>query len=222
MRIGIIGAGHIGGNIGQQAAARSGHEVLLSFARDAAKLESLAKDPGGSAGTPADADAVAFGDVVVISVPWSAVPFALEQAGSLQDKVVIDTTNQFGSGLMPVSGETAAAFNKARMPGARYVKCFNTLTSAFQAATASRAESERVVQWICGDDEGAKEIVARLVLDMGYTPVDLGGTETCAVMEAPRRQASVYGEEYRLTEAQAVVEAVRSGRPIPPTPHHGS
>jgi predicted dinucleotide-binding enzyme len=57
MRIGIIGAGHIGGNIGQQAAARSGHEVLLSFARDAAKLESLAKDLGGSAGTPADADA---------------------------------------------------------------------------------------------------------------------------------------------------------------------
>jgi 8-hydroxy-5-deazaflavin:NADPH oxidoreductase len=160
--------------------------------------------------------------VVVVSVPWSALPLALEQAGSLRDKVVIDTTNQFGTGLMPGQGQTAAAFNKARIPGARYTKCFNTLTSAFQASAANRVESDRVVQWICGDDDGAKEIVARLVQDMGYAPVDLGGTETCAAMEAPRRQGAVYGEEYRLPEAQAVVEAVRGGRPIPPTPHYGS
>ena len=135
---------------------------------------------------------------------------------------MVDTTNQFGTGLMPGHGQTGASFNKDRMPGARYVKCFNTLTSAFQAAAANRAESDRVVQWICGDDEGAKEIVARLVHDMGYAPVDLGGTATCAAMEAPRRQGAVYGEEYRLPEAQAVVEAVRGGRPIPPTPHYGS
>src|SRR5438128_7930857 len=87
---------------------------LLSFARDPDKLGSLAQDLGGSAGTPADADAVAFGDVVVISVPWSAVPFALEQAGGLQGKVVIDTTNQFGSGLMPVNRPTGG---RRRDPG---------------------------------------------------------------------------------------------------------
>jgi predicted dinucleotide-binding enzyme len=52
-------------------------------------------------------------------------------------------------------------------------------------------ESERVVHWICDDDEGAKEIVARLVRDMGYAPVDLGGTQAGAVMEAPRRHGAV-------------------------------
>lgn len=48
--------------------------------------------------------------------------------------------------------------------------------------------------------------------------VDLGGTETCAVMEAPRRSGAVYGEEYRAADAQAVVDATRMGESIPPTP----
>jgi hypothetical protein len=61
-------------------------------------------------------------------------------------------------------------------------------------------------------------VVAGLIRDAGFEPVDLGGTASCAVMEAPRRNGAVYGEEYRLPEAQAVVEAVRAGRPIPPTP----
>jgi predicted dinucleotide-binding enzyme len=142
----------------------------------------------------------------------------LDKAGSLAGKVVVDTTNQYGAGPMPANGQTAAAFNAARMPGARYAKSFNTLTSAFQAETAHR--EPRVVQWVCGDDDGAKELVAGLVREAGYEPVDLGGTAGCAAMEAPRRPGAVYGEEYRLPEALEVVEAVRAGRPIPPTPRY--
>jgi hypothetical protein len=56
---------------------------------------------------------------------------------------------------------------------------------------------------------------------MGYVPVNLGGTATCAVMEAPRRHGAVYGEEYRIADAQAVVDAVRDGIAIPPTPSYG-
>jgi 8-hydroxy-5-deazaflavin:NADPH oxidoreductase len=215
MQIGIIGAGHIGSNCARQA-ARAGHTLLLSFSRDTAKLRTLADELGAAVGTPAEA--VAFGEIVVLSVPWSVLPDVLAAAGDLHNKIVIDTTNQFGSGPMPASGQTAAAFNQARMPGARYTKCFNTLTAGFQAATATRQGDERVVQWICGDDPAANAAVARLVEDMGYVPVDLGGTATCAVMEAPRRHGAVYGEEYRLTDAMAVVEAVRAGRPIPPPP----
>ena len=215
MRVGIIGAGRIGGNAGRLL-ANAGHEVTLSFARDRARLDELASDIGASTGTPAEA--AGFGEVVVFSVPWSAIPEALEQAGSLSGKIVIDTTNQFGAGPMPAGGQTAAQFNGARMPGARYTKSFNTLTSAFQAEAAGRTGAERVVQWICGDDEEAKRVVAGLVDDAGYQPVDLGATDECAVMEAPRRAGAVYGEEYRLEDARAVVDAVRAGRPIPPTP----
>jgi 8-hydroxy-5-deazaflavin:NADPH oxidoreductase len=159
-----------------------------------------------------------LGEVVVFSVPWDAIPEALAQAGSLQGKVVIDTTNQFGSGPKPGAGQTAAQFNTARMPGARYTKSFNTLTAAFQAEVAIRTGDERVVQWICGDDAEANRTVAQLIAAAGYVPIDLGGTATCRVMGAPRRPGAVYGEEYREGAALAVVEAVHAGRSIPPTP----
>jgi predicted dinucleotide-binding enzyme len=220
VRIGIVGAGRIGGNVARQA-HKAGHEVLLSFSRDPARLEQAAGELGDGASTGTPAEAVAFGDVVVFSVPWGTIPDALEQAGPLDGKVVVDTTNQFGSGPMPADGQTAAQFNAGRMAGARYVKSFNTLTSGFQEQTADRTGDERVVQWICGDDAEAKALVADLIEDMGYVPVDLGGTAGCAVMEAPRREGAVSGEEYRATDAQAVVEAVRAGVPIPPTPEYG-
>ena len=155
---------------------------------------------------------------MILAVPWGAIPEALAQAGDLTDKVVIDTTNQFGSGPKPQAGQTAAGFNAQRMPGARYVKSFNTLTAAFQEQAAHRRRPDRVVQWVCGDDPAAKQLVAGLIEEMGYVPVDLGSTQTCRVMEAPRRPGAVYGEEYRAADAQAVVDAVRDGHAIPPTP----
>jgi 8-hydroxy-5-deazaflavin:NADPH oxidoreductase len=219
VKIGVIGSGRIGGNCARQA-VKDGHEVMLSFARDPSKLESLAAELGDRASTGTPADAAAFGEVVILSVPWGAIPEALEQAGGLRNKVVIDTTNQFGSGPMPGPGQTAASFNAARMPSARYTKSFNTLTSRFQAEAADRQGNDRVVQWLCGDDAGAKEVVAGLIEDIGYVPVDVGGTETCQVMEAPRRPGAVYGEEYRAADAQAVIDAVAHGVEIPPTPEY--
>ena len=132
MRIGVIGAGRIGGNAARLF-AKAGHEVLVSFSRDPQKLEALAAEIGGRAGTPREA--VAFGEVVMLSVSWTLIDDVLAQAGSLDAKIVIDTTNQFGrEGWEDLGGRTAAQVNAARMPGARYTKAFNTLTSGFQAA----------------------------------------------------------------------------------------
>lgn len=154
MRIGVIGAGRIGGNVARRLAG-AGHEIKLSFSRDPGRLAALSEELGDrtSFGTPA---------------------------------------------------------------GARYTKAFNTLTAAFQEESAGRAGSARVVQWLCGDDEDAKAVVAGLIEEAGYAPVDLGGTAGCAVMEAPRRAGAVYGEEYRPVEAAGVLAAVRDGEPIPP------
>jgi hypothetical protein len=104
--------------------------------------------------------------------------------------------------------------------GARYTKSFNTLTAAFQAEAAFRPEAERVVQWVCGDDVAAKQVVMGLIDDAGYAPMDFGRNEDAAVMEAPRRPGAVYGDEYRLSEAEKVVQAVQSGEPIPPVPDY--
>jgi hypothetical protein len=209
MRIAIVGAGHIGGNIARRLTL-AGHEVTVSFARQEAALRAFADEIEARFAAPAAA--VAGAEVVVVSVPWSAIPLALEQAGSLHGKVVIDTTNQFGTGPGPREGQTAAAFNAERMVGARYTKSFNTLTSAFQASAALRPAERKVVQWYCGDEPEAKTIVAGLIEEAGYAPVDLGASTHCTVMESPRRTGAVYGEEWRLPDA------VRAGRPIPATP----
>lgn len=216
MRVGIIGAGNIGGNLARRLAL-AGHDVTVSFARDQTRLAALAAEIGGTVGEPADAAAA---DVVVLSVPWRVIDTALAAAGALTGRVVVDTTNQYGPGGVLDLGGTAARHNADRMPGARYTKCFNTLTAGFQAQAATRDSGTRVVQWICGDDAEAKAVIGQLVHDAGFIPVDLGGIDECSVMEAPRRPGAVYGEEYRAADAAAVVAAVRAGHPIPPTPKY--
>jgi predicted dinucleotide-binding enzyme len=218
MRIGIVGAGRIGGNCATQL-AKGGHEVKLS-GRDPAKLEPLAAEIGDAASVGSPAEAAEFGEVVVFAVPWGGFDDAVSAAGPLDGKIVIDTTNQYGSSEMPADGETGASFHAARVPGARYTKSFNTLTSAFQGEAAFRPDADRVVQWVCGNDEEAKKVVMGLIADAGYAPVDLGGNADAAVMEAPRRPGAVYGEEYRLPDAAKVVEAVKAGEEIPPTPSY--
>jgi 8-hydroxy-5-deazaflavin:NADPH oxidoreductase len=214
MHVGIIGAGNIGSNVARRLAL-AGHHVTVSFARDQARLAALAAEIGAAAGEPVRAAAA---DVVVLSVPWAVIDAALAAAGPLTGRIVVDTTNQFGPGGALDLGHTAARHNADRMLGARYTKCFNTLTARFQTEAATRTGDARVVQWICGDDDEANAVLGRLVDDAGYVPVDLGGIDECTVMEAPRRPGAVYGEEYRAADAVAVVEAVRAGRPIPPTP----
>jgi 8-hydroxy-5-deazaflavin:NADPH oxidoreductase len=218
MRIGIVGAGKIGGNCARQF-AKGGHEVKLS-GRDPSKLEPLAAEIGDAASVGTPAEAADFGEVVVFAVPWDGFDDAVASAGDLNGKIVIDTTNQYGSTEMPAEGQTAASFHAAKLEDALYTKSFNTLTSAFQAETAFRPEAERVVQWVCGDDAVAKQVVMGLIADAGYAPVDVGTNADAAVMEAPRREGAVYGEEYRLPDAEKVVEAVAAAKEIPPTPSY--
>jgi predicted dinucleotide-binding enzyme len=209
MKIGIIGAGNIGGNAGRLF-AKAGHEVLFSFSRNPQTLAALAAavGPHARAGTPAEA--AAFGDVVMLSVPWGIIDEALAQAGSLEGKIVIDTTNQFGpQGVVAElpGGISAAEYNQRRLPGARLVKAYNTLTSGFQASSAGRSGPDRVVLFYAGQDPQAKSTVAALIVDSGFTPVDMGWA-TVRYMEAPRRPGAVYGEEFHLEEAQAFVARV--------------
>jgi 8-hydroxy-5-deazaflavin:NADPH oxidoreductase len=212
MKIGVIGAGRIGGNAARLW-TQAGHDVLLSFSRDPDALRARADEIGARAGTPREA--AEFGEVVVVSVPWTMIDDVLAQAGSLEGRIVIDTTNQFGpGGLEPLpEGRTAAQLNAARMDGARYTKSFNTLTSRFQAEAARRTGRDRVALFLCGDDAQAKEVVTGLIDDAGFDAVDVGGTADAAIMEAPRREGAVYGEEFNADDGRAFVdEHGRRGR----------
>ena len=204
MRIGIVGAGRIGGNAGRLFAG-AGHEVMFSGSRDQAKLDRLAADAGG-ARTGSPREAVEFGEVVMFSVPWRAVDDVLAQTGSLDGKVVIDTTNQYGEGGLEQLPKPAAEVNAERMPGARLVKAFNTLTSGFQGEAAGRG----VAMFLAGEDAEAKRLVAGLIGDIGFEPVDVGGWAEVPIMEAPRRDGAVYGEEYSSADGRRIAEALRA------------
>jgi 8-hydroxy-5-deazaflavin:NADPH oxidoreductase len=207
LRIGIIGAGRIGGNAARWWAA-AGHDLVLSFARDQSRLEALASELGARAGTPREA--AEHGQVVVVSVPWALLDDVFAQLGSLDGRIVLDTTNPFGpGGLADLGGRTAAQVNAARMPGARYAKALNTLTAGFQAQAAGREGADRIAMFLCGDDDEAKAVVADLIAQAGFAPVDVGGTADAAIMEAPRRPGAVYGEEFHEADGRAFVAAHR-------------
>jgi predicted dinucleotide-binding enzyme len=219
VRLAIVGAGRIGGNTARLW-SRAGHDVLICFSRHPDQLAARAAELGDHVAAASPAHAVEHADVVMLAVPWGAIDQALEEVGPLAGKVVLDATNQFGAGPKPADGQTAAEFNSARMPGARYVRGFNTLTSGFQAEASNRVADDRAVLFICGDYPAAKDTVAKLIEDAGFAAVDLGPSAHAGAMEAPRRPGSVYGEEYRLPEARVAAEAVLQGREIPPTPHY--
>jgi 8-hydroxy-5-deazaflavin:NADPH oxidoreductase len=203
MRIGIVGAGRIGGNAGRLFAG-AGHEVMFSGSRDPAKLERLATDADG-ARTGSPREAVEFGDALMFSVPWRAIDDVLAQTGSLDGVVVIDTTNQYGADGWEQLPKSAAQVNAERMPGARLVKSFNTLTSTFQGEAAGRG----IAMFLAGEDADAKLLVVGLIRDIGFEPVDVGGWAEVPIMEAPRRDGAVYGEEYSGEDGHRIADALR-------------
>jgi predicted dinucleotide-binding enzyme len=218
VRIGIVGAGRIGGGAARMF-ARAGHEVLVSGSRGPSEFAPLANKIGGRSGTAGEA--VAFGEVFMFSVPWRAIDEVVATLGPLDGKIVIDTTNQYGpEGVEDLGDRTAAQINAERLAGARYTKSFNTLTSTFQAEASRRTGADRVALFLCGDDAEAKKVVSGLIADAGFVPVDLGGTADAAPMEAPHRDGALYGEEYREPEAREAAEALRGGRPLPPLPQY--
>jgi predicted dinucleotide-binding enzyme len=207
MKIGIVGAGRIGANLGTQL-ARAGHEVMFSFSHHRRSLEVLAEGaPGASAGDPPEA--VAFGDTVVLSVPWTAIDTALAQTGPLEGKVVIDTTNQFGPGGLEAlpEGMTAIEVNAQRMPGALLAKAFNTLTAGYQRDVADGRVDGPVAMFFASEHEKATTAAEELARGCGFEPVRIGGWRQAHLIEAPRRDGALYGEAYRPDDAHRIAAA---------------
>jgi len=213
-RIGIVGAGHIGSNLAQLL-VKGGHDVTVSFSTDARKLTDLAARLGAAVADPADAAAQA--DVVVLSVPWDVVDVALQQAGDLTEKLVIDTTNQFGRvagsfGVLDLGGLSGAATNAAKAPGALWVKGFNTLTAGCQASAAGRAGADRVVIFYATDHEHVIGGVESLIDSIGFDPVRTG---TLARNDVGHQEpkGALYGEEFHHDDAVATVARLRGTAP---------
>lgn len=176
LRIGIVGAGNIGGTLGGLW-AKAGHEVMLS-SRHPEDLKGLVESlgPKARAGTPADA--IAFGDVVLIAVPYKAYPqIAQDYGAALQGKIVIDAGNATQARDGEVYGEVKesgiAAVSAKYLRGARIVRAFGAANYKVFVKNAHR-EAPRMAIPMAGDDAQAIAAVERLVTDAGFDPVVVG------------------------------------------------
>jgi predicted dinucleotide-binding enzyme len=175
LTVGLIGAGNMGGPLGQLLAA-AGHQVVWS-SRNPAELMELVQSAAPRA-TAAFPDAAAyFADVVILAVPPSAIPELGQEIGPLLvGKVVIDITNPRPDRDGPITTEwlemgTGLAMAQY-LPGARMVKAFNTLGANMLGN--SMGPRGRIGVPIAGDDDEAVEIATQIVRDAGFDPVVVG------------------------------------------------
>ena len=181
MDIAIIGAGNVGKAL-TGSAIRTGHSVTVSSAGGASARD-LARETGARAAA-SDREAIDGAELVVLAVPYTAVPDVLGEIGSALDgKIVVDATNPIkadGSGLA-TEGTSGAEEIQAKAPGARVVKAFNTQFAARQADPT--VSGLRLDGYVAGDDEEAKATVLGLVEAIGFNPIDAGGLAMARYLE---------------------------------------
>jgi predicted dinucleotide-binding enzyme len=182
--IGIIGAGHIGQAFARLA-QRAGRDVVIANSRAPESLAPVVVALGedASAGTVDDAAASA---IVVIAVPWAAVPAALSGL-SWGGQIVIDATNAFllpAMELADLGGRTSSEIVAGLVAGARVVKAGNTVAAALLAADPHDAGGRRVV-FLSGDEATARAEVAELFDATGFVPIDLGELRARGRLQQP-------------------------------------
>jgi 8-hydroxy-5-deazaflavin:NADPH oxidoreductase len=175
-KLGLIGSGNVGSNLGR-AWANAGYAVMFS-SRDIEADRKLAAQVGmgARAGTPQEA--AAFGDVLVIAVPYGALPELGKSLGTaLRGKVVIDASNPFPArdgAIADEAREKGAGVVAARLlAGARYVRAFNAVGAARMGAVHEMPG--KVGMPLAGDDAQAMQVASGLIRDIGFEPVPVGG-----------------------------------------------
>ena len=199
MKIGVIGAGHIGGTIGGLW-IKAGHPVFFS-SRHPEELKDLVARLGSLAQAGTVEQAIAFGDVVFIAVPYGALPqIGKDYGNSLKGKIVLDADNAVASRDGSIADEVErngiGVTSQKHLPGARLVRAFNTLSYMIFEREANRP-SPRLAVPIAGDDGEAVQVAAQLVRDAGFDPVEVG-----KLADASRFQRGSPGYGQNVTAAE--------------------
>jgi hypothetical protein len=176
LKIGIIGTGRIGGALARHW-VNAGHEVFMS-SRHPEELEPLAKELGPRAHVGTPREAAAFGSVVLVSVPYGAMPqIGSDYAAELAGKVIIDTSNPVerrdGSQALEWQQKGAGLATAELLKNRRVVRAFNCIPAASLANQANRQPARLAIP-IGGDEAAAVAIAERLVRDAGFDPVMVG------------------------------------------------
>jgi predicted dinucleotide-binding enzyme len=177
MKIGIIGSGHVGSALGG-VWAKAGHEVMFS-SRSLDNDRKLAAEVGAKARAGTPQEAAAFGQVILLAVPYSAFPELVKSLGdSLKGKVVINASNPFpqrdGEIANQAREQGAGLFDAHLLPGAFVVRAFNAVPAALMAS--AHEDPGKIGLPIAGDAKGI-EVASQLVREAGFEPVVVGGLD---------------------------------------------
>jgi 8-hydroxy-5-deazaflavin:NADPH oxidoreductase len=208
MRIGIIGAGHIGGTLAKRF-ADAGHEVAVSNSRGPETLDGLVAQIGGSAQAMTAADAAQFGDLVVVSIPFGR--YREVPTDGVAGKVVVDTNNYYPQrdghfDELDDDRTTSSEILQDHLPDAHVVKAFNAIGwTRLRDEGRPAGDADRIGIPISGDDEQAKRTVADLIDEIGFDAVDAG-----TLAEGGRKHqagAPAYTGGVRTAELRSLIAA---------------
>jgi 8-hydroxy-5-deazaflavin:NADPH oxidoreductase len=176
VKIGVIGSGRVGSALGR-VWANAGHPVMFS-SQNLDHDRKLAADIGPNARAGSPAEAAAFGEVLLFAVPYGALPdLGKSLGGSLAGKVVLDACNPFSSRDGAIADralkEGAGVMSAELLPGARIVRAFNAVAAARMGQ--AHEDPGHFGMPIAGDDRKAIDIASRLIREIGYEPVLVGG-----------------------------------------------
>lgn len=197
--IGVIGSGHIGGTIGGLW-IKAGHPVLFS-SRHPEELKDMVARLGPLARAGTVAEAIKFGEVVFVAVPYAALPqIGRDNAPALAGKIVLDACNAVeardGDIANEAQREGIGVTSRKYLPGARVVRAFNTMSYTIFAREAHRPDPRLAIP-IAGDDSEAVRVAETLVRDAGFEPVVVGKLADAARFQ---RGAPGYGQPVSADE----------------------
>mgnify|MGYP006285359679 CR=1 FL=1 len=203
MNIGLIGAGNIGATAARLFLA-AGHSVALSNSRGPDTLRDLVDDLGEGAQAMTVETAAAFGGVAMEAIPYGHVESL--PADALADTILISASNYYPQrdGEIDFDGQTQTERLAAMLPETRVVKAFNTIYFEHlrdQGDPSAPMDERRVIP-LAGDDPKAKAVVAGLIEEIGFAPLDLGSLRDSHRMEPGQ---PIYNRALTRPEAQALV-----------------
>lgn len=186
-KVGILGSGDAAQALGR-GFMKHGFDVMLGT-RDASKLAEWGQETKGRVGS--FADAARHGEIVVLALSGAGTESALDLAGpaNFAAKLVLDATNplDFSNGMPPglFVGTTDSLGERVqrKLPGAKVVKCFNTVSNVKMIDPVFKEGKPRM--FIAGDDADAKKRTEALLRELGWPGVvDAGGIEGSRWLEA--------------------------------------
>ena len=184
MNIGIIGSGNMGGSLAKLWAEK-GHKILLT-STSPEQTAQVAKSIGENVSTGSTADAVSYGDVVVFAFPYESLNDVISKGGSFKNKIVIDLINPLTpdiKGLLLGFSTSASEEIEKRIPEAKVVKAFNTISAPVVKSGKIKFNGVAPDVYFCGNDEESKGVVMNLIHDIGFEAIDSGPLTNARYLE---------------------------------------